>query len=353
MIRSRARCVSLLTLALGLLVASRVARAQDDRKGFLGGIQEALSFRSPSEAFAAARQMSSAEEALPVMKRLAEQGGDGAVAARASLWLGHYDYGAGWTGDALAAYRDAWRDEADDATRSEARFWVLHCENLLESAESTSLDIHSAHRASDILAALAAGDRALRGGDPRRALQLYLEQEGAAERLGCLGPVYYRLALLHTAEGSGAGQALDPATLQSWETKVARSPERALVAAFEKGPTSAGSTTAGETAQLPDSGTAPGPQSSTPPPVLIEAAPAKAEEWVVQLGAYRDRELARNAMEQLTQRDLSVRLERTADGEGGEWFRIRLGREANRDAARDLAERLCQGLAYDLVQVAP
>lgn len=344
-----------LWVALLLALGTRAAAADDHeagkRESILSGLQDVLSFRSASEAYAQACQLSSADHALEVMKRLAEQKGDPAVAAKASLWIGHYDYGAGWLADALTAFEAA-TGGGDEKVRAEARFWVLQCRNLLEAeGDGPALD-SPARSGSDVLAALAEGDRALRRGDLDRAVKLYLEAQGDAERLDMLGPLYYRLALLVAASPEVAtthGLNLD--LLKGWQDTMAASPERALAASFAV-PKSFAKPAAPPEQKADSTATAAAPiapVAQTPPPPAVEPA----SEYSIQLGAFRERDRARAEMEGLTNRGLSVRLESYRDSEGAEWWRIRLGREASRSAAEALAARVCQGLDYQIVLVGP
>ena len=74
---------------------------------------------------------------------------------------------------------------------------------------------------------------------------------------------------------------------------------------------------------------------------------------MIQLGAYGNRDRAREEMERLTSRGLSVRLERGVDASGDRVFRIRLGAASSRAQAEALAGRVLDGLPYQLVPVEP
>jgi cell division septation protein DedD len=99
--------------------------------------------------------------------------------------------------------------------------------------------------------------------------------------------------------------------------------------------------------------------SSSPGPTEEREAASPAPEepispvlYSVQLGAFRDRERARQEMERLVGRDLSVRLDRE-ESDGTLLYKIRLGRCASKEEAEDLARRLCRGLTWQVVRISP
>lgn len=358
-----------LLAALVFLSSVGMSRAQEDATGpdgdnILEGLKNVLSFRSPAEAYQAALRVPSADLALPAMKNLAENKGDAEIAARAGIWVGLYYYGAGATRDALSWFETAAKAGAEGAEHARAQFWTEQCRNLLEDEGSGDAAARGgASTVSDVLAGLAIGDQDLRHGKAGAALRQYLALEGDASRLGCLGPVYYRVALvLATAPSAADGLGVDANALRGWEARTALSPERALAAAFEEGgdtrPTAADSTSTAEPApdEEEDAEAAPaadtarseaaerGERSATPIPSSTR------EVYSIQLGAFHDRNRARAEMERLTLRGLSVRLDHESDA-SGDWYRIRVGRESSREAAEALADRVCAGLDHSIVKV--
>ncbi len=75
--------------------------------------------------------------------------------------------------------------------------------------------------------------------------------------------------------------------------------------------------------------------------------------YTLQLGAFRERDGARRAMEELTTRGLSVRLEEKTDASGDRLHVIRLGRCATREEAQAIADRLLEGIEYQIEMVKP
>jgi len=360
---------------LGFNLPTAQAQEGQGGDGILSGIRDVLSFRSPAKAFLAAMRIPVAEDALPAMKDLADNQGDAETAARAALWVGLYFYGGGSTRDALTWFETAEKRQASAETRARSRFWVEHCRNLLGVDAAGAGERGSAGSIPELLSELALGDSELRRGRAPQALKRYLAQEGDARRLGCLGPVYYRVALvLATAPAMGRDAGIDLAAIRNWERNTISSPERALAALLREEPDTgvAADSTRNVFAPVDDE---PGDAEvaerdstpGTPDPTRASAQAADdsraetgrgdsgrddsgREVYAVQLGAFRDRDRARSEMERLTQRGLSVRLDRESNAEG-EWFRIRLGREASREAAERLAERVCAGLEYSVVRL--
>lgn len=366
-LHARARgLVAICAVALGVCLPAVSVRAQDGQggEGILSGLRDVLSFRSPAEAYLAAMRAPVAEDALPVMKDLADNQGDAETAARAAIWVGLYYYGGGSTRDALTWFETAEKRQASAETRARSRFWVEQCRNLLGVDAAGIGERGSAGSVPEVLAELALGDSELRRGRAPQALKRYLAQEGDARRLGCLGPVYYRVALiLATAPTMGRDAGIDLAAIRNWERNTMTSPERALAALLREEPDAvvpADSTLAPGTpaedepadAEVAERDST--PASSAPREVSAPAGGARGETvrevYAVQLGAFRDRDRARGEMERLTQRGLSVRLDRESSAEG-DWYRIRLGREATREAAERLAERVCGGLDYSVVRL--
>ncbi|MFN8549096.1 MAG: SPOR domain-containing protein [Candidatus Eisenbacteria bacterium] len=368
MLHSQFRLAARLAAVLFLLASIAPARAQDepaepDRENLLSGLKNVLSFRSPAEAYQAALRVPSADLALPAMKNLAENKGDAETATRAAIWVGLYYYGAGATRDALGWFESAAKAGGEGVEQARARFWSEQCRNLLEDEGQESSAVRGgASTVPDVLAGLAVGDQELRHGKTNAALRRYLALEGDAARLGCLGPVYYRVALvLATAPSAAEGLGIDPNSLRGWEARTALSPERALAAAFEAtgdvAPAAADSTKASDTAREDEEDTeappAAGSAEAGTPDQAREAAPPSTEAravYSIQLGAFRDRDRARAEMERLTLRGLSVRLDHESDA-SGDWYRIRVGRESSREAAAALADRVCQGLDHSIVKL--
>ncbi len=356
----RTRCALLAcSLLATLLFLTSIARAQDDpgRENILRGLRDALSFRSPAEAYLAALAVPTAEDALSAMKNLAENQSDPETAAKAAVWIGLYYYGAGASRDALTWFELGLKGGAHDEARDRARFWAEQCRSVLEvegTGEATTRG--SANSIPAVLAALAVGDQELRHGKANPALRAYLAEEGSAARLGCLGPVYYRIALvLSTSPALGQDLGLTLESIEAWEKRTASSPERALAATFMAGnaePVVAPPDSTQEgAAPTPEEDDDEAPATAAPVESTAKATPGEVDgTFAVQLGAYRDRARAREEMERLTLRGLSVRLDRESD-EGGDWYRIRLGRESSRAAAAALAERVCQGLDYSVVRL--
>jgi cell division septation protein DedD len=250
----------------------------------------------------------------------------------------------------------------------------------------------------DVREAMMRGDSLVRGGRPLDALRVYLALEGEARRLECLSLLYYRVGLIvgaATASGGGRNGLLDWETLSTWEPVVASSPERALVAKLRRGPSSrAVQDRASETpfaepvvdarptavspagpGEFPDSLFPSQGTSLSETPVSSEA-PGGAETsgtletagrtrsgdsfrserssvYVLQLGAFRDRDGARRAMERFTSRGLSVRLEEKTEAKGERLHLIWLGRCESREEARALAERVLDGIDYEIVMGRP
>lgn len=362
-------------IALGLIQPAPTS-AQDDR-GILGDLRARMTSGSPLDTWERARSLASAAQAATLMKELVTQTRDPDVSALAALWLGHYSYGGGRLREAHAYFERA-TQAGPEETRAEARFWIAHCGNLLATSQpqpSALPVVEPMEHVSEVLAGLAAGDAAIRMGDPRDAVRRYLALEGEARRLHCLAPLYYRVALVVSAtEASGrTGDSVGWSTVRSWEAAVAMAPERAIVALLESGRMKQGDLLTEQRGEPPsDPGTQFSEPTEEPAPELPEvspepipppapetpaaAAPAVEDDdslryFVIQLGAYHDRRSARREMERLTTQGLSVRMEPGRDAEGREIFRIRLGREQTRDEAKDLAARLVAGMEYEILEV--
>lgn len=338
--------------------------------GFLGGLRGALSLKSSEDLWNSAREMKSASGAVPLMENLLSREKEPEPAARAGLWLGHYYYGGGRTRDALGYFEEALRIAEDPATRAEAAFWTTQCRGLLDLIEpqATSLPVAEAFPSTPaLLTAVAHGDALVRRGDPLGALRSYLTLEGEARRLGCLGPLYYRVALVIAAASSagGRGELARWDTVESWEPRVACAPERALVASlrFEKSSVVPHLTAHARGEASPASRFAEGqadslvaepiPSGRAPADALGETAGQTGGDYVIQIGAYRDEGRARSEVERLTARGLAVRLERGVDRDGAQVFRIRLGRERTREDAERMARRLLGDVPYEIFRVRP
>ncbi len=357
--------------------------APPPREGLLRGFRDALLPDTPAEAFEAARRIGDADQALARVRDVAEDRSDPEIQARAYLWLGQYHYGIEAYREASEFFEAARNLAASPETRAQVRFWIRQCRNLLELEPLPLDDPDLASSTSDVLALLAEGDSDLRRGNPAQALRRYLAAQGAAERLRCLAPVYYRVALVLSASAElGGGLGLDWRTVRSWEPRISRSAERALVASWDAtdrldgeltpegaapGLSPADSAAAAEeraaAAALEALSGEDGPGSgatrrsvdrtTSPAAAAGEARVDAAPYFVVQLGAHHEPDRARSELERLVERGLSVRMERGEDARGREIYRLRLGREATKEAAEELAERLCRGLDYNVVKVDP
>ena len=366
------------------------------------------------ERYASARDQSSAEDARIQMERiLGADDDDPDVAADAGLWLGQYEYVLGRLESALGYFRHSERIAQDDALVARARFWSTHTANLLVGGsalgETSSVPVPAQEGdpaptaggpearqagargrgpvdpldrvpAYQVLEELAEGDARMRRGELESAVRLYLEAEGRARQSGRLGPLAYRAALaMARARKDGKKEPLfDSESIAGWDDELAVAPERGLIfAALRAGETVAAPREPGvsEFASTVSGSSDPGGVASRKwgdgaegilepnrsvsvrddgPRGLSTRGGAPGEElFVIQLGAFGERERAREQMERFTSRGLSVRLERGTDRSGERIFRIRLGAASSREQAEALAQRVLEGLPYQLVLVEP
>lgn len=361
--------------------------------------------------FLEAREEMAAATARARMERILASDDDADVSAEAGIWLGQYEYALGRVGSAHGFFARAAQLATDRGLRARAEFWTAHAANLLgpergRGAEgapvSEARDVEAGRGPAgilgsagsyELLAEIARGDAEVRSGDLQAAVRLYLEAEGRARATGWLGPLAYRTALTMTTarEGGAKSSLFDTETLTGWDDDLAASPERGLVFAAVRAGEKVEDSPAGEAneyatpAAPPEEDGADGepggqkwgdgpegilggePGTAAAPPETpsargsealgtsapVRSTPAGGGLFVVQLGAYQDRERARKEMEQLTARGLSVRLEPGADASGDRVFRIRLGSAASRSEAEAMAVRVLQGIPFQLVPVEP
>jgi len=349
--------IALLFFATLVLVAPP-ARAQ--RPGLLRELRDRLSFRSAEEIWDAASRLVDAEEAAAVMEDLSERQRGPGPASRAALWMGHYHYGAGRLESALGFFERAQELDGPAEIAAEAGFWSAQCRNLLGLDPRASSGRREG--ASPVLERIVISDGELRMGDLRGALRGYLALEGDARQAGVLGPLLYRVALVHsTAAGErNLAGGLDRATLRLWETATPASPERALAAAL-LGP--AGSPTGPPASGSPDS-----PRSSRPPekpdgsgaqdpgfgggaaPGPGVAGPEGSGLYSVQAGAFASPAGAAERAELLRARGADARIDQE-DGLDGTLYKVRFGRVASRPEADALGRRYCEGMQWQIVRL--
>lgn len=357
--------------------------------------------------FREARDEPAASVARARMERILASDDDADVSAEAGIWLGQYEYALGRVASAHGFFARATELATDSRLRARAEFWTTHAANLLGSERSrgeagtpaTGGDPRrvkagqgpagslGAAATYELLTEIARGDAEVRAGNLQAAVRIYLEAEGRARTTGWLGPLAYRTALTMTTalEGGAKSSLFDTETLEGWDDDLAAAPERGLVFVAIRAGEKVEDSPAGESNEYAAPAAPPeeddselegqkwgeGPEGilgdaadtaeeeRTPPPAGAESGastrPGTGGEglYVVQLGAYRDRDLARREMEQLTARGLSVRLEPGADASGDRVFRIRLGSAAPRGEAEAMAARVLPGISYQLVPVEP
>lgn len=362
--------------------------------------------------FVSARGEHSALEARTQMERVLGSDDDPNVSAEAGIWLGQYEYALGRLESAHGYFLRAAQLAQDESLLARSSFWSTHTENLLasnprrsgpEDAEggsetavsgapapetrsgarrATGGPIGSLDRAPayELLAELARGDEQIRTGQPKAAIRLYLEAEGRAREVGRLGPLAYRVALT-TAEAKENGTAdplFDLDAIESWGDELMVAPERGLVFAAMRGSETIAPPQSGSSSEFASPVSSSGVDSSidsrkwgdgvegvldqerevsvrqtSPRKESSTGSVAREDLFVIQLGAFNDRERAREEMERFTSRGLSVRLENGTDSRGDRVFRIRLGGASSRAQAEALAQRLLDGVSYQLVSVEP
>ena len=335
-----------------------------------------------------------ARDARSLMESILSRPEEPDYAARAALWLGQYEYTTGRVKTALPYFRQAASLSKDPDLRSQAAFWAEHCRGLFgessgdptaePSVEDSVLPSATIANASQFMQALALGDAEIRAGRPRDALRRYLALEEDSRQLSLVGPLAYRVALV-VAFARSAGES-DPLfswrTLDAWLPELARSPERGLITALRRRDetlppplSNRESKVATDFAELPGAApkkrrvanrSFPAPDFSPPDslqsdyrtpgkktgrPERRESLSVRPVRYVIQLGAYRDRDMARREMERLTLRGLSVRLVPGETGRGDRVYRIQLGRPASRQSQEEFADRRLRGIEYQIVPV--
>ena len=364
--------------------------------------------------YVAARGESSASAARGQMERILAADDDPDISAQAAVWLGQYEYTLGRLESAFGYFQRATQLARDGALFAQAEFWSDHTANLLVAdphalhpagpvqgdlpggADSGSVGARPPGRRSggagpvglldpipayQVLGELAEGDGRMRSGEFQAAIRVYLEAEGRARDLGRLGPLAYRAALSMTRalEDGKADPLFETDAVESWDAELAEAPERGLVFALLRAGETIGTSRESVSSEFAnpvprgeDSGTvesrkwgdgAEGILTPDDPPSTRGTSSARAEPgrsgtvgqelFVIQLGAFRDRERAREEMERLTSRGLSVRLELGTDPSGDRVFRIRLGAPSSRQQAEALAARVLEGVPHQLVLVEP
>jgi cell division septation protein DedD len=351
------------------------------RPGLLEEIRSRLSFRSASEVWEEARLTPSVDQARTMMESLLERRGDPVYAARAALWLGHFEYGAQQTERALVYFETGVAKAPSGPERDEALFWASQCRALLDR------DDHGGAGAGGmfgVLQAVARIDGELRAGRAEEALRGYLSLEGDARRAGCLGPLLYRVGLAGAAGADERGPGGVRDVIARWERDAPVSPERALAAAITpepvappplSSPAGADSAAGAGVAAPVESGSDSTAPTSAPSKAAADAPDPAAPEngphpsdigadrpeetgadaapiYAVQLGAFADPERARSRLAQLTAQGLPVRLERE-ERDGETLYKIRLGEARSREEAQEMALRFCRGLEYRIVRVEP
>lgn len=316
-----------------------------------------------------ARQRTSVTEARGRIESLFTQNGDNEVAAKAGVWLGQLEYAIGRFEAAREYFHRAAGRAELATTRRQATFWLRQTESLLQVNPGGGADSPNPH----VGTLLAEGDGLVRAKDPKKGVETYLSAEGSAREAGWLGPLAYRVSVVSRAakDAKEDSELFDLDRVRDWERELRHSPERGLIVTELRGKETLSSKQGGsefasrsadprvETRQWGDEETTAQQElkRSDTEDERAEGAsstrrgPAEARLYVIQLGAYRDRAVARQKMEQLTARGLSVRLERGTDAGGARIFRIRLGTEQSREGAELLARRLLQGIEYSIVPV--
>ncbi|MEZ4648780.1 MAG: SPOR domain-containing protein [Candidatus Eisenbacteria bacterium] len=346
-------------------------------------------------------------DALDYFRRAESLAHDAAVVARAAFWReqvenivtgttpdgGSGSSGAGSREDAAGSDDESGGQEGDAAGEGGAGAGTGegHADSAVPGKRRTtstgSGPGESVERAPfyHVLTELAEGDAATRSGELTVAMRRYLEAEGRARESGALGPMAYRAALIterakELEKDTKKNPMFDPAPIEGWDQELKVSPERGLVfAALRSGESIAPPSSKGGSefaSQVGNGGRVepgsvesvkwgdgaegilaeePGGRESAATRDARSEVPSRSGEdlFVIQLAAYGDRELARSEMERLTARGLSVRLERGSDASGGRVYRIRLGAASSRAEAEALANRILDGLPYQLVRVEP
>lgn len=355
---NRARLVWL--FAAALLAISESTRADDPPRGdgFFGGLRNVLSPSNGNETWERARALARAAEAAPIMEQLARNERDPETGGKAALWLGLYRYGSGDATAALPYFERAASLNGDAETRRAGAAWAAQCRALLDPKtlpEPNGEALGPRSSPFELREILAHADASVREGRAQEALDAYLEVQGEAMSAGMLSLLYYRLGLVVQASVAAGARLVDPELLHEWEPHVAESAERALVVKleeegrlFEKPAEPAVSEFVAPSEELvvTDEATLDTLAASTPESEPQEEAP----HYVLQLGSFRDRDLARAEMERLVSRGLSVRLVPGTDREGNQVYRVWLGRGSTREEARALGDRLLQGLEYQIVE---
>src|SRR5690606_5408757 len=262
----------------------------------------------------------------------------------------------------------------DPAAAGQARVWKAQCRQLPggESAAEAAPPPPQVRDSFDLRAAVSEADALVRAGHPLEAMRSYLALEAEARALECLSWIYYRVGLILSAADTRSGSS-DWNTLAEWDPVVATSPERALIAKLRNEPrsvsTSRESTPFAEPVVAETTPVVSREPGEFPDSLFERAAPVEEEEapvsrsepppsaptsyFALQLGAFRERDSARRAMEDFTARGLSVRLEQKTDANGDLLHLIWLGRCATREEAEGLARRLLQGIDYQIVTGSP
>lgn len=326
---------------------------------------------SGSDDWNEARRLVHANEARPIMEALARRSRDSEGSVRAAYWMGLYHYGSG--DPALAAtYFDLAAAGQEPEVARQARVWLAQCRQLAgEAVDTKSAPPGELRDLFEVRDAVSQGDAAVRAGRPLDAMRAYLALEGDARRLDCLSWIYYRLGLILTAAGPNGGGGLDWDTLSEWDPVVATSPERALISKLRDAPRPSEAPRDSETPfaepvveAFPNSVSPKGP-GEFPDSLFPDADAGQDDEhepiessresliYALQLGAFRDRDSARRAMEQFTSRGLSVRLEQKTDPQGDRLHLIWLGRCETREEAQAIADRLLDGIDYQIVTGRP
>jgi cell division septation protein DedD len=320
---------------------------------------------SRSDDWNEARERVRAEEARPLMEALSRRSRDAEGSARAAYWLGLYHYGSGDPATA-APYFDLAAGGEDPEVARQARIWNAQCRQLLggESEGATDSPPENLRDSFALRAAVSEADALVRAGHPLEALRSYLALEAEARALECLSWIYYRVGLILSASGTREGSS-DWAPLAEWDPVVATSPERALIAKLRNQPRAVSApresapfaepvvaeaqpSVSAEPGEFPDS-LFERPESMDEAPEPRQPSNAPSGYYALQLGAFRERDSARRAMEEFTARGLSVRLEQKTDAQGDLLHLIWLGRCATREEAESLARRLLQGIDYQIV----
>jgi cell division septation protein DedD len=393
------RGVLLRLVSLGALLGAgaTLALAQAPKQA-TGSPWTILSGESGSDDWREARAVVQAAEAQPLMEALARRGRDPQGAARAAYWLGLFHYGSGDPATA-ATYFELAAAGSDPEVARQAGIWTGQCRQLAgKAAHAEGPVVGELDDLFEVREAMMRGDSLVRAGRPLDALRAYLALEGEARRLACLSLLYYRLGLIvgaASASGGGRNGLLDWETLATWEPAVATSPERALVAQLRRAPGKAAQNRGSETpfaepvvdgrpsavspqgpGEFPDSlfpfeeqaygsgtpesgetlagaGTSGAPETASGARSEDSLRPQGSLIYVLQLGAFRDRDRARRAMERFTVLGLSVRLEEQTDAKGERLHLIWLGRCESREEAHALAERVLDGIDYEVVMGRP